>query len=321
MKPLFYSCMLVGLTLLGQMAIAAPVAPQTIPQQTIQGTSVSLTPPPGFAASRLFTGFEHAQAGASIMAMELPLPPDAAGSFLSRMSAAETLLTRGMRLLSVKDMSIGNYPGKLLLVSQSAGGTDYLKWIGATTVGDRALLVTAAFPATQAKTLQEPLRMAIATLTWRPGEQIQRLSGLPFTFQEQGDLKLSERLSNTVILARNGSKPPIPASEPLLVLGAASRPPQADDIAQFSRLRLQQLPEVRNLAETSGTAIAVAGRDGFELIATAADNRTATPLTVYQAVIMTDKAYYLVQGMVPTTSATTYLPIFRNVTQSVVPQL
>jgi hypothetical protein len=185
--------------------------------------------------------------------------------------------------------------------------------------GDRILLVTAPFPESQSATLREPLRQAILTLNWDASAPDRLLEGLPFSFKIYGDLKVSGRILNTIILTKNGSRPPIPPSDPRLMLGSAYSQVQID-IGKFSRTRLKQIPQVKTLLEISGQPTTIAGQKAFELIARGYDLRTNKPLTVYQAIVVTNKTYYLLQGTVPSTNAPDYLPIFRAVAKSFVPK-
>jgi hypothetical protein len=294
-------------------AIAAPRSPARVP-----GTSVSITPPEGFQPSKLFSGFEQQNSGASIVVIEMPVPKEAIPKTLALLSSPETFKSKGMRVIESKDITIAQRPGKLLLVSQPAQGIPFLKWIVVMSEGDSILIVTAPFPESSSTALREPLRQAITTLSWTTSKPDRLLEGLPFSFQTYGDLKVSGRLSNAIMLTRNGSKPPIPPSEPLLVLGSAYSQTRIGDIDKFSRTRLQQTPSVRDLVETSGQSTIISGQKAFELIAQGLDPQTKQPLTVYQVIIATDQTYYILQGMVPSARAKDYLPIFRSVAKSVV---
>lgn len=298
-------------------AIAIPPTPAKVP-----GTAVSITPPAGFKASKLFTGFEETESGASLMVTDIPVPQNAQANAIEQLSSAKVLKTKGMSLISSQDTTVDGHRGKLLLVSQEVQGIPFLKWIVVLAKGDRALMVVAPFPESQSQKLREPLRQSVLTLKWTPGIQTSRLEGLPFSFQEQGDLKVSERMSNMVLLAKNGVMPPIPASEPILIVGVAYQEAQILDIAQFTQKHLEQLSnQVRDLTEVSRKHKTIAGQKAFEIVAQGYDVRNKTPLTVYEVIIATNKTYYIVQGFVPKTNAAKYLPIFRAIAESVRPKI
>jgi hypothetical protein len=296
-------------------AIAEPTTPSKIP-----GTAVQISPPEGFQPSQLFTGFEQPNTGASILAIEMPMPKDKAPQLFEQLTSTAVLKSRGMRLLESQAIAISGIPGKLLLLSQSNRGVAFLKWVVVVAAGDRALIVNAPFPESEAAKLKEPLRRAVIGLTWTPSQPAAQLEGLPFAFQTAGDLQISERVSNSVILTQNGAKPPIPASQPLLILGAAFDTIRIPDLEKFARMRLKAMPEVRDLIETSGSAKAIASHPAFEIVARGYDQKTSTPLTVYQVIITTEKTYYIVQGLMPSTKAQKYLPLFRSVADSFVPK-
>jgi hypothetical protein len=309
---------------IGILALVALVPLESIakplPLSKVPGTAVQIAPPEGFQPSKLFLGFEQQEKGASILVTELPIPKAEVPKVLEKLNSAEALGSKGMRIIESKEITIGGIAGKLLLVSQSNQGIDFLKWIVVLAEGDRVLIVTAPFPASEAATLKEPLRQTITSLTWTPSQPAPQLEGLPFTFQPAGDLQVWTRFSNNVVLSPNGVQPPVPASQPLLILGSAYQNLYLPDIAKFSRKRLKTIPEIRGLTEVSGTSKTIAGYPAFELVARGYDQKNNTPLTIYQVIIKTEKTYYLVQGFVPTPKSQQYLPIFRTVTDSFVPQ-
>jgi hypothetical protein len=297
-------------------AIAKP-----LPLTKVPGTTVELAPPEGFQLSKFFPGFEQQQTGATILVTEMPIPK--AENAIAQLSSAQALKTRGMDLIESKDMTIDGRPAKLLLVSQFAQGIQFLKWIAVMGVGDRALLATASFPEAQAAKLKEPLRQAILQLRWTTSAAVQTFEGLTFDFKPVGDLEVSGRILNAVILTRKGAKMPLPATEPIMVLGSALTilgsglgRVTKQDLSAFSRLRLRQTTEIAGFVETSGNAKTLAGQPAFELVATGYDRKTRIPLTVYQTIIVTDETYYILQGIVSTSNAKKYLPMFRAVANS-----
>jgi hypothetical protein len=296
-------------------AIAKPSTLQKVP-----GTAVEIAPPEGFQSSKNFSGFQQQDAGASILVTEMPIPKDKAPQVLEQFSSASALKPRGMRLIESQPITISGIPGKLLLLSQSNRGVAFLKWVVVAVAGDRTLIVTAPFPESESAKLKEPLRQTVIGLTWTPSQPAPQLEGLSFTFQPAGDLRISERVSNMVLLTQNGAKPPIAASQPILILGSAYDTVRIPDVAKFSRIRLKAMPQVRDLTEDSGSDKEIAGHRAFELVARGYDLETNTPLTVYQVIIATQETYYILQGLVPNTKAQKYLPIFRAVANSFEPK-
>lgn len=291
------------------------------PLSKVPGTSVQIAPPQGFQPSKLFPGFEQQQTGASILVTELPIPK--AQNIITQFSSAKVLKSRGMTLIESKDITIDGRPSKLLLVSQSTQGIKFLRWITLVGTGDQALIATASFPESQAAALKKPLRQAIINLRWIPGNAVQPLEGLTFSFQPAGDLQISGRVANTVLLTKSGAKPPSPAADPLMILGSALSisgssfgKVSGEELAKFSRLRLKQTTQVTELTETSGQFKTLADHPAYEMVATGYDLKTRTSLTVYQVIVSTNATYYILQGFVSNAGAQKYLPIFRAVADS-----
>jgi hypothetical protein len=309
------------LCLLALLAIGSlPVRAEPNAMSRIPGTAVQIAPPEGFQPSKLFLGFEQQDTGASILVTEMPILKAEVPKVLEKLNSAAALQSRGMRIIESKEIVISGIPGKLLLVSQSNRGVDFLKWMMVVAEGDRVLIVTTPFPESEAATLKEPLRRTITSLTWTPSKPAPKLEGLPFTFQPAGDLQVWTRFSNNVALTPNGVQLPMPASQPLLILGSAYQNVYIPDIAKFSRKRLKMIPDIRELTEVSGNSKTISGYPAFELVARGYDQKNNTPLAVYQVIIKTEKTYYLVQGFVPNPKAQKYLPIFRAVADSFVPK-
>jgi hypothetical protein len=168
-----------------------------------------------------------------------------------------------------------------------------------------------------------PLSLKIKHLRWTTSATVQTFEGLTFDFKPVGDLEVSGRILNAVVLTRKGAKMPLPATEPMMVLGSAVTilgsglgRVTKQDLSAFSRLRLRQTTEIAGFVETSGNAKTLAGLPAFELVATGYDRKTRVPLTVYQTIIVTDETYYILQGIVSTSNAKKYLPMFRAVANS-----
>jgi hypothetical protein len=318
LRSLIQSSLHLGLLALLATPLPARAEPNVLSR--VPGTAVQIAPPEGFQPSKLFLGFEKQNTGAAILVTELPVPKAEIPKVLDKLNSAQALGSRGIRVIESKEIVISGIAGKLLLVSQSNQGVDFLKWIIVVAEGDRILIVTAPFPKSEAATLKEPLRRTIVGITWTPNQPAPKLEGLPFTFQPAGDLQVWTRLSNSVALTPNGVQPPIPASQPLLILGSAYQNVDLLDIAAFSRKRLKTTLEVRGLTEVSSSSKTISGYPAFELVARGYDQKTNTPLTVYQVILKTEKTYYFMQGLVPNAKAQKYLPIFRAVANSFVPK-
>ncbi|MBA4076104.1 MAG: hypothetical protein C0508_13760, partial [Cyanobacteria bacterium PR.023] len=150
---------------LGNSASAGTTAPETTapaataPATTglatlVRGTRVSINKTDNFSAAPNFSGFIDKATQSSIMVTEMPSPFEATTAGFNE----EGLASRSMKLASKEAVTVGDYPGILCSVKQTAYGTDFSKWILAFGDKDRTIVVTASFPDSEAEKLSASLK-------------------------------------------------------------------------------------------------------------------------------------------------------------------
>lgn len=105
--------------------VSVSISPAFAQSVRIPGTSVTLVPPAGFSLAQQYPGVEHTDARASIMVTELPV----AAAKMIQSSEAPALASRGIVLISARDVSIDGKPARLLHVSQKTSAGEVLKWM------------------------------------------------------------------------------------------------------------------------------------------------------------------------------------------------
>ena len=293
---------LLALTVLSAWAAGAAGEVVAIP-----GTKVSIEPPSGFVVSSRFPGVESSELGASIMVSELPAPPEKVTAGFT----AEMLLSRGMTLRSSEETTLAGQPGRLLAVTQTAGGVTYEKWMAAFGNATATVLVVATYPQAVAADLKASLRAAVLSATWKPEAQLDPFEGLSFRIRESEHLKIQNRVQNMLLLA-TGPGPNAPA-QPFAVVASSFSPVHIDDLELFARQRIAQTAKISDLKDLRGTAVEVAGRPAYEILAKAKDLASGTSLAVYQLVLVVGDTYYLMQAMVGESQLSEYLPEFRAI--------
>lgn len=298
--------------LLAVALVSAPAA-ALLAGEPVPGTKVSLAPPAGFVPAEQFPGFQKADAASSIMVTEMAAPADQVRAGMT----AEGLATRGITLLASKPGSVSNLGATLLHVAQSAGGAVFEKWM--LVFGDKAntVIVVATYPQALAASLSEPMRRSVLSTRWDPAREVGLFDGLKFRIAESGSLKFARRVSNMIMLTKAGDQGPVAPGEPFAVVGASlSQVDVAADLAGFARQRLAQTAEITGLANLAGRTTTVDGLPAYELTAEATDQKTGTPLNIYQLVAADGSDYFLIQGLVGRAQGQRFLPEFRQIAES-----
>lgn len=278
----------------------------------VPGTQVSLVAPEGFKPAELFSGFQRDDMGSSIMIMEMPT---SAGNLRPSLTK-DNLATQGMALLSLESVRIDNQDGLLAAVTQTVNDVPFRKWLGLFGTSQTAVMLVATYPDVFAAEMAEPLKRAVLSARLTPTATTDVFEGLTFRITETATLKVASRISNMLVLTRNGQGPPVPPSEPLLAIGSSSERVQVADIEALARTSLLQTTRVKAIRNLQGAPISIAGLPGYELTAAAQDSESGTELTLYQALVVSENVYYLMRGMVGASASKPYLDEFRAVVAS-----
>ncbi len=278
----------------------------------VQGTKISLIKPDGFTVAVNFSGFQQLDTGASILVTEIP------GSY-SQITAgftAENLKTRGMTLLSKEDVTIDGYSGQLLKVTQVANSTTYLKWIAVFGDETEIILITATLPQQLEKSLSQRLQKSVLSAKWQKNRAVDPFADLNFAIENPPSLKFTQRVINILLYTKDGVIPVKTPEAPFVVVGQSLKKVLVSNPKQFSETRLTQTVQIRDLSIESGREIRINGLKGYEIVATAKDENTDTPLVVYQVMLFHEQDYYILQGRVGANLREEYLDDFQRMAMS-----
>ncbi|HAA28760.1 MAG TPA: hypothetical protein DCE56_15070 [Cyanobacteria bacterium UBA8553] len=278
----------------------------------VQGTKISLIKPDGFTVASNFSGFQQLDTGASILVAEIPNPySQVAGGF-----TAENLKTRGMTLLSQEKVTINGYSGQLLKVTQVANSIAYLKWIGVFGDETETILITATLPQQLEKSLSQQLQKSVLSAKWEKNRAVDPFADLNFAIENPPSLKFTTRMVNTLLYTRDGEIPTKTPEAPFVVVGQSLQKVLVSNPKQFSETRLTQTAQIRDLSIESSREISINGLKGYEIVATAKDEKTAIPLVVYQVMLFDEQDYFILQGIVGANLRKEYLDDFQRMALS-----
>jgi hypothetical protein len=166
----------------GALAAAALLVSPAGAQQerlAIRGTSVTLTPPPGFTASRTERGIENTSTGTTITISEAAAEayPGLAERFKSPKSMTDGYANQGITIRSVRTVD-GKIP--FAVGRQTKGAKDLTRYL-ALLKGDKTVLVSFTIPDRSFTEADAEALLRSIELTPEPTLE-ERIAGLPFVF-------------------------------------------------------------------------------------------------------------------------------------------
>lgn len=278
----------------------------------VRGTKISLIKPEGFTEAETFPGFQQTDTGASIVITEMPAPYSQIASTFTK----ENLKARGMTLLGKQNVTIDDYKGQLLQVTQVAHFTTFAKWIAVFGDATATVILVASLPQEMEDTLSEPLRDSLLSAKWQKNKVLDPFAFLNFAIDTTPNLKFTQRVQNMLLYTKSGVIPTKSPEEPLFVVGPALSNIEVINQKQFSEKRIAQTEQVKNLAIDTSNEINIDGLSGYEIVARALDVETNTPLVVYQVMLFKGKTYYIMQGIVGSKLKTEYVDDFQKMARS-----
>jgi hypothetical protein len=279
----------------------------------VPGTKVSLVPPTGLKPSERFPGFLDEETSSSIVITEMPAPYSQIADGFTK----EALATRGMNLLSRREISINGRSGILLHVGQEARSIAFLKWMVITGDEKETVLITATFPEEMKAQLSSAMEKSALSVLWDSKAKIDPLAGLNFSFNDDPSLRFARRISSGVILTKDGALPGKPTNDPFFIIAPSVSQAAIPDIKKFAEMRLMQIEKVSGVAIKRQSDVTIAGLSGSEIVAEAQWNDSpAAPVVLYQVLLLDGENYFIMQGMAPREEQEKYLAIFNRVAKS-----
>src|SRR5262245_33011561 len=279
----------------------------------VPGTKVRLVPPTDLKPSERFPGFWNEDTNASIVITEMPAPYSEIANGFTK----EALATKGMSLLSKKDISLNGRPGILLHVGQEARSIAFLKWMVITGNEKETVLVTATFPERMKAQLSSAMEKSALSVQWDATAKIDPLAGLIFSFKDDPSLKFARRISNSVMLTKDGVLPGKATKDPFFIIAPSVSQAPVSDIKIFAESRLMQIEQVSGIAVKKQSDVAIDGLSGSAIVAEARwKDLPNAPVVVYQVLLLDGKNYFLMQGIAPREEQEKYLAIFNRIAQS-----
>lgn len=246
--------------------------------QRVNGTTVTMTPPAGFAPAKDFAGFADEKTKSSILIAELP--PEAWPQLSALFGNLDTVRA-GFKQKAIDVATLDKVPtasGEAFLASgtQTAAGTKLAKWV-ALAQGSRTVMITVqAMPA--AKLDDAAIKAMLKTVSLgAPPSESDKLASLPFKVAPSEPFRVLDTMGGTGVAMTVGEKNVDPKGEqPLLIVSSqvSGGPVTGIDPAVVAKTLLKQTREMESAEIDTEKKVSFGGSsDGVLLEGKAGENK------------------------------------------------
>lgn len=287
--PLLIICLLVSFKTLGQIKFENKLTDRHV---NIAGTKVSLIPPQGFTKASNFQGFQQNESGSSIMVVDIPGP----FSQVSKGITKEGLLSKGIEVDKIENVSLNDLPALLATGKQNANGYVYTKYMFCFGTEKETIIINGAFPE-NLKELGSEVKKSLLSVVYEQDKKIDPLAHVDFQVDvANSKLTFAKSVANALLFTVDGNLPPKSADKTMLTVSKSLSQIAIEDKKLFALNRIKQLPVEIEKIESSDM-IEIDGINGYEIVATAKSKKTAESEKVYQVILFSDNLYYILVGI------------------------
>lgn len=275
LKQLAFS-MLAALTLSATPAFAAdPVFPTN--------SRIGMTPPPGFAASTRFPGFENPTDKAVILLSDLPAEafPEIEKGFTD-----EVLKSRGMTVKSREAITVKDGKGFVVTGPNEGSNPKRYDTLMVATVGGLTTIVSVQMvEAAQAKLTDKIIKDALMTVAVRKDvPEAERLSVLPYKLSNLAKFRLIRAGQDGVAILTDGPNDAVEAvQQPFMLIGVTpGEAPKPEERDAFAKRLFGTAPGIKEVKITRAEPLRMGQAQGYEIVADAKDAKSGTDVTTVQ---------------------------------------
>jgi hypothetical protein len=292
------------------------------PQQSIADNNLvdfpevglAIPKPNGFEKATSFYGFQQAASSSSVLLAKVPAPFSEIRKAINKQRFAKEKLS----LISQQPIKISNQNGLLLQLEQSVFSQRVQKWIVVFGDEKNTYWITAAFLQEDAPKLSEPLKKIVLATTISLSKP--SVSSLPFTIKAVDGLTMAQGLSGlgkAVGFTKDGQIPQTSPQDPIFIVAPSLGDVLVGDRQKLADRRLYQYRGTKINSITSRNEISIDNLAGWEMEAIGQEQKTKTPLRLYQVMLFPKQGgYVLMTGIVGAKQANVYLPKFKAIAQT-----
>ncbi len=258
----------------------------------VKGTNIYMIPPKGYTESANFKGFQNPDDQTSmIMIVEIPGP----FSEISKGFNTEMLATKGMKLISKKEVSINKFKGYLIDLEQDANGLTYAKNILIYGDNNSTTLINGIF-LKNSKETETIIKRSVSSTVIDNEVKANPRETLDYNLDENaGNLVYVSVIGNGFLFNRDGKTPTQSDDTATLITDRSYNKAEIGDHKQFCISRLNEFPEDYQVIDKKGiNEIEIDSLKGYELYAKNLDRENEL---FYQVILFQeDGGYYIFIG-------------------------
>jgi len=281
---LFFVC----LTTFGQKIIENK---QTEEHHNIKGTKISLIPPKGFTDGLNFLGLQQTESGSSIMILDIPGPYSETSVGITK----ENLLSKGVEVRKIENLTINELPALFVTGIQNAYGNIYTKIILVFGTDKETIMINGVYPE-NLKMIGDEIKKSMLTVIYEADKKLNPFDALDYTIDvSETKLKFGKSMSNALIFSVDGQVPTASSDKTNLIVTKSFSQISTEDKKLFCINRLKQTPiEIENIEYTN--EITIDGVSGYEIYAKGKSKKSGEIENIYQVILFSDKLYYILFG-------------------------
>jgi hypothetical protein len=263
----------------------------------IKGTKISVIPPNGWTVASNFNGFQQTGSSSSLMVVEIPGPFEEVSKGLTE----EGLKTQGVILDKKRTVTVNGYSGLYVVAKQFAYETMFGKYILVFGNDQTTFIINGMFPRDFEKELGSAVEKSMLSVVYEPNKEINPLKSVNFEIDvSNSKFKFAQMMSNTLLYTADGNVPTKSDDKTTLMVGTSLGKIKMEDEKQYAINRMKQYPSIKNIESKQINSITIDDISGYEIIANGIDSKTGEPEMIYQIMLFSDNAYYLIVGVANT---------------------
>ncbi len=275
----------------------------------VVGTRVLIEPPAGFVRAADFAGFVNPSNRAVISVSEVP----ASYLDMDKRFTDSALLTKELSVVSRELLEKDGLRAQLIKAEQKLGNSLVVKWMLLTGDVAESVIITASYLAS-AGNLDAAFEKALRDAVWESSQTLNHFEGLGFKLNEIPGLRISTRVSNTVIFTRDGRLPDQYYTGPMLIVRWQGLPDGAPEDARAHSedfFRGIEMLKDKRIDDTIRTR--VERLRGYEVIGEGRHRFLGYPVAVLQSIAYDDDRFFVAQGLGQAADREKHFDLFRTV--------
>ncbi|AIY66471.1 hypothetical protein [Pseudoalteromonas piratica] len=262
--------------------------------ERVKGTQIVIEPPTYLEPAKRFLGFTDEEYGTFIMITEVPSPINE----VMESYTVNGLAIKGLNLLSVEDIKLGNVPAKLMKLHHTAYELEFTKWSLVFGDNTKSVIIVASFQTALSDELSNKLKETILTARWERDSKVDLFEGLPFKVDETKSLRFAKKISNALILTSDGSFPIADKDLPYSTVAASfSNTYEIDERSKFARDRFMKTQEFKNIEVLSQNQTKHQNLDVEVLLVKAVDVKSNKWKFIHFSMLFGENSYYIIESI------------------------